>query len=150
METGARMGRRRGVPRCRAACRRLITILMPLPAGERGNSTIENIAGLTALFGVLMIAIQVGMWSHGNTVASAAAQQGVRTAAGQHATITAGFNEARSFAAAASGLSAVAVSGSRSATTATVTVTGVVPQLIPFWNVTIRQTATRQVERVTG
>lgn len=146
-----RSGLRRGITRCRAAYRHVSDRLGAGAAGERGDApTIQNVAGITAVFSVLMIAIQIGMWAHGNTVALAAAQQGVRAAAGQHATISAGVREARSFAADAGGLSSVGVDGSRSAATVTVTVTGEVPQLIPLWNVQIRQTATRPVERVTG
>ena len=55
---------------------------------ERGSATIELLILLPALFAVMFIGVQAALYHHARQVAIAAAQEGARTAAGQHGTET--------------------------------------------------------------
>ena len=82
----------------------------------------------------------------------AAAQQGARAAGAESGSASDGIAAATSFVAAAGGadvLENASVSGSRSATQATVTVRGVALSVIPGWHPIVQQSATIPVERIT-
>jgi Flp pilus assembly protein TadG len=120
---------------------------------ERGSATIELLILLPALFAVMFIGVQAALYHHARQVAIAAAQEGARTAAGEHGSEAAGTTAATTFVADAGGddvLAGAAVSASRSATTAVVVVTGRSLSVVPGWNPVVRQRASMPVERVTA
>ena len=120
---------------------------------ERGSATIELLILLPALFAVMFIGVQAALYHHARQVAIAAAQEGARTAAGQHGTETAGTAAATTFVRDAGGddvLADATVSASRSATTAVVVVTGRSLSVVPGWNPVVRQRASMPMERATA
>lgn len=119
--------------------------------GERGSSSVEMVIALPLVLTVLFLAVQAGMWFYARSIALAAAQSGARTSSMLNSTLQAGFADARSFAAEVGGtsLTGVTVTGDRSATSTTVTVTGHTVRLVPFIDLTVSQTATLPVERYT-
>ena len=118
---------------------------------ERGSSSIEMVIALPLVLAVLFLAVQAGMWFHARSIALASAQSGARTSAMLNSSLEAGLSSARSFAADVGGttLTGVTVTGDRTATTTTVTVTGHSVRLVPFMDVTVSQSATLPVERYT-
>lgn len=119
---------------------------------ERGATSIQMVLLMPALFSVMFLGMQGALFYHARTVAIAAAQEGARTAAGLNGTGSAGAADAYAFVADAGGddvLKAPEVSSSRSATTATVTVTGRSLSVIPGWTPAVTQSASVPVERIT-
>jgi Flp pilus assembly protein TadG len=105
---------------------------------------------LPALFALMFVGMQAALMFQGRTLALAAAQEGARAAASEHGTAAAGVGAAKSFVASStSGLKNTTVTGTRSATQATVTVITTTLSVIPGWEPTITQSATMPVERVT-
>jgi len=119
--------------------------------GERGSSSVEMVIALPIVLTVLFLAVQAGTWFHARSIALAAAQSGARTSAMINSTLDAGLSSARSFAGDVGGttLTGVTVTGDRTATSTTVTVTGHSVRLVPFMDVTVSQSATLPVERYT-
>ena len=119
--------------------------------GERGSSSIEMVIALPIVLTVLFLAVQAGTWFHARSIALASAQSGARTSAMLNSSLEAGLSNARSFAADVGGttLTGVTVTGDRTATSTTVTVTGHSVRLVPFMDVTVSQSATLPVERYT-
>ena len=121
-------------------------------AGERGSVSIEQVLLLSVLFGVMFLGMQAALFYHARTVAIAAAEEGARAAGARGGTVGAGTKAAADFVATAGGdgvLKAASATGSRTPTTATVTVTGQAMSVIPGWTLTITQSATMPVERLT-
>lgn len=121
-------------------------------AGERGSSSIQLALLLPMLFLVMFLGMQAALYYHARTVAIAAAQEAARAAGAETGTTSAGIDAARAFVTDAGGddvLSAVTVTGHRSATTATMTVRGHSMSVIPGWSPLVEQSATAAVERVT-
>jgi Flp pilus assembly protein TadG len=119
---------------------------------ERGSTSIQMVLLMPALFSVMFLGMQGALFYHARTVAIAAAQEGARTAAGLNGTVSRGAQDAYAFVADAGGdhvLRAPKVSSSRSATTATVTVTGRSLSVIPGWTPAVTQSASVPVERIT-
>lgn len=138
------------------------TSTTPIPAPDRGeavarrrdhgSASIQLVVLMPALFSVMFLGMQGALFYHARTVAMAAAQEGARTAAGLTGNGPAGAQDAYSFIAGAGGadvLEAPQVTISRSATTATVTVTGVSLSVIPGWSPIVTQSASVPVERIT-
>ena len=119
--------------------------------GERGSSSIEMVIALPIVLTVVFLAVQAGAWFHARSIALASAQSGARTSAMLNSSLEAGLSSARSFAADVGGttLTGVTVTGDRTATSTTVTVTGRSVRLVPFMDVTVSQSATLPVERYT-
>lgn len=119
--------------------------------GERGSSSVEMVIALPIVLTVLFLAVQGGTWFHARSIALASAQSGARTSAMLNSSLEAGLSSARSFAADVGGttLTGVTVTGDRTATSTTVTVTGHSVRLVPFMDVTVSQSATLPVERYT-
>ena len=120
--------------------------------GERGSTSIQMVMLMPALFSVMFLGMQGALYYHARTVAIAAAQEGARTAGAQHGTVGEGVGAASSFVADAGGndvLPGARVAGSRSATTATVRVSGTSLSVIPGWAPTVSQSASVPVERIT-
>ena len=122
-----------------------------LMRGERGSSSVEMVIALPLVLSVLFLAVQAGTWFHARSIALASAQSGARTSAMLNSSLEAGLSSARSFATDVGGttLTGVTVTGDRTATSTTVTVTGHSVRLVPFMDVTVSQSATLPVERYT-
>jgi hypothetical protein len=107
---------------------------------------------MPVLFSVIFLGLQAALFYHARTVAIAAAQEGARAAGAEIGSASGGIAAATSFIATAGGsdvLKNASVSGSRSATQATVTVRGVALSVIPGWSPMVQQSATVPVERIT-
>ena len=122
-----------------------------LGRGERGSSSVEMVIALPLVLTVLFLAVQAGMWFYARSIALAAAQSGARTSSMLNSTLQAGLADAQSFATEVGGttLTGVTVTGDRSATSTTLTVTGHTVRLVPFMDLTVSQVATLPVERYT-
>ena len=134
----------------RALCRRLIG--RTAVRRERGSSSIQMVMLMPALFSIMFLGMQGALYYHARTVAIAAAQEGARAAGGQNGTAADGLSAASSFVADAGGadvLPGVQMTSGRSATTATVTVTGTSLSVIPGWSPAVSQSASVPVERIT-
>ena len=119
----------------------------------RGSVSIELVILLPALFAVMFLGMQAALFYHARTVAIAAAQEGARAAGTEQGRESDGVTAANDFIDEAGGrdvLTGTSATASRTATTATVTVTGFSLSVIPGWNVRITQSATVPVERVTA
>jgi Flp pilus assembly protein TadG len=120
---------------------------------ERGSTSIELLIILPALFAVMFLGVQAALYYHARTVAIAAAQEGARTAGAEHGRTSEGVGAARAFIADAGGndvLLGPSVSGTRTATVATVRVVGKSLSVIPGWAPVVRQSASVPVERLTA
>lgn len=119
---------------------------------DRGMATIQMVLLMPALLAVIFAGMQAALWYHARAIATAAAQEGARAAGAQHGSAGAGSAEATAFLADAGqdAISRTAVRSSRDGTNATVTVTGASMSVIPGWRITVRQSATVPVERITG
>jgi Flp pilus assembly protein TadG len=121
------------------------------PRDERGSATLE----ITVLFPAVLLAtfglVQGALYYHARDVALAAATDGLTAARSRTGNSDEGRRAAVAFVARAGGTDILAdptVTSSRSATTATVTVSGSAISLVPGlqgWSV--RQTASGPVER---
>lgn len=119
---------------------------------ERGSTSIQMVMLMPALFAIMFLGMQAALWYHARSVAIAAAQEGARQAGAQNGSAGTGISDAASFVSDAGGndvLAGASVTGSRSATAATITVTGTSMSVIPGWTITVRQSATVPVERLT-
>ena len=134
----------------RASCRRLIA--RTAAGRERGSSSIQMVILMPALFSIMFLGMQGALYYHARTVAIAAAQEGARAAGSQNGTAVGGISAASSFVSDAGGkdvLPGAHMTGGRSATTATVTVTGTSLSVIPGWSPAVSQSASVPVERIT-
>jgi len=107
---------------------------------------------MPALFAVMFLGMQAALYYHARSVAIAAAQEGAREAGSQHGTRQAGVQVAQDFLGDAGGkdvMTDTGVTGSRSPTTATITVTGLSLSVVPGWRVRVTQSASVPVERLT-
>ena len=111
---------------------------------ERGSSSIQMVILMPALFSIMFLGMQGALYYHARTVAIAAAQAGASAAGGQHGTAVGGISAASSFVSDAGGnnvLPGAHVTGGRSATIATVTVTGTSLSVIPGWSPAVSQSS---------
>ena len=134
----------------RASCRRLIA--RTAFRRERGSSSIQMVMLMPALFSIMFLGMQGALYYHARTVAIAAAQEGARAAGSQNGTAADGVSAASSFVSDAGGkdvLPGAHMTGGRSGTTATVTVTGTSLSVIPGWSPAVSQSASVPVERIT-
>lgn len=119
---------------------------------ERGSVTIQMVFLMPALFLVMFLGLQGALYYHACEVALAAAQEGAREAGSETGTRDSGVATANTFFQDAGGadvMTSTSVSGSRTANSATVTVTGKSLSVIPGWHVTVTQSASVPVERLT-
>ena len=133
-----------------ASCRRLIA--RKAAGRERGSSSIQMVILMPALFSIMFLGMQGALYYHARTVAIAAAQEGARAAGSQNGTAVGGISAASSFVSDAGGkdvLPGAHMTGGRSATTATMTVTGTSLSVIPGWLPAVSQSASVPVERIT-
>src|SRR5215211_2229433 len=119
---------------------------------ERGSTSVQMVMLMPVLFLVMFLGLQAALFYHARTVAIAAAQEGARAAGAETGSAGDGIVAATSFVATAGGsdvLQNASVSGSRSATRASVTVRGAALSVIPAWSPIVEQSATVPVERIT-
>lgn len=119
---------------------------------ERGSVTIQMVILMPALFLVMFLGLQAALHYHAREVALAAAQEGAREAGSETGTRDSGVATVNTFLQDAGGadvMTSTSVSASRTANTATVTVTGKSLSVIPGWHVTVTQSASVPVERLT-
>ncbi|CAM3709509.1 TadE family protein [Nocardioides zeicaulis] len=119
---------------------------------DRGSVAIQMALLLPALFAVMLIGVQASLYYHARSVALAAAEEGAREAAGQTGTRDSAIAVASAFLRDAGGddvMTDTGISGTRTAATATVTVTGKTLSVIPGWRGTVTQQASMPVERIT-
>ena len=119
---------------------------------DAGVASIQIVVLMPVLFTLMFVGMQAAMIYHARTVAIAAAQEGARAAAAQNGTAAAGQAAATAFVAAAGGdgtLQSVTVTSNRTATTATVVVTGTTLSVVPGWTPSIKQSASAPVEKLT-
>ena len=131
-------------------CRRLIG--RTAVRRERGSSSIQMVILMPALFSIMFLGMQGALYYHARTVAIAAAQEGARVAGGENGTAAGGILAASSFVTDAGGeevLPGAQMTSGRSATTATVTVTGTSLSVIPGWSPAVSQSESEPVERIT-
>src|SRR5215204_129916 len=120
---------------------------------ERGSTSVQMVILMPVLFSVMFLGLQAALFYHARTVAIAAAQEGARAAGAETGSAGDGIAAATSFVAAASGpdvLQNPSVSGTRSATQASVAVRGAALSVIPGWFPIVEQSATVPVERITS
>lgn len=120
---------------------------------ERGSATLVLIILMPVILLITFGTIQGALYYHARTVALAAAQEGLRETRVENGTASAGARSAQQFLAQTGDgyLEAVTVTPSRSATTATVTVTGSCLMLVPGMpSLAISQSASGPVERFTS
>ena len=125
---------------------------------ERGSAAVQLAVLMPALFTLMFLGMQAALVYHGRTVAVAAAQEGARAAAAQHASPGAGQAAASAFVASAGGdgvLRGVSVTSTRTAAASaasvvvTVMVSGTTLSVVPGWTPQIRQSASAPVEELT-
>lgn len=118
---------------------------------DRGSSSIQMVVLMPALFSIMFLGMQGALMYQARTVALAAAEEGARAAAAENGAAAAGIETASVFASTSSaGLRNTHVTGSRSATTATITVHTNSLSVIPGWKPSVTQSASLPVERITG
>lgn len=118
---------------------------------ERGAASIEMVVLLPALFAVLFLGMQSALYFHARTVAIAAAQEGARAAAAEDARSGAGVAAANAFLAdAGDALEYPSIKPGRTATTASIMVSGRALSVIPGWRPRVTHTARAEVERITA
>jgi Flp pilus assembly protein TadG len=126
----------------------------PLTRGDdRGASTLEMVILFPALLLLIFGIVQGAFWYHARNVALAAATSGLQVASSESGSARAGQETAAEFLDRAGGtgiLPVVQISADRSATVATVTVTGRAPSFVPgLPGLPVTQTASGPVERFT-
>lgn len=119
--------------------------------GERGSASAELVVLMPLLLMVLFASVQGAVYFHARTLAIAAAQEGARAAAREHGSQAAGTSAAAAFLTATAGdsLTGITITGSRTASAATITVRGSSLTLIPGWTPTVEHSASLPVERIT-
>lgn len=116
---------------------------------QRGSVTLEMVIIFPALLIMLFAAVQTGLWFHARNIAMTAAQEGARAAAAYNSSSSEGSSVAASYAIEAGGRSPqVSVTRTSTLTTVTVTLDGftLIPGVLP--QLTIEQSATMPLERV--
>ena len=99
---------------------------------ERGALSIEFLLVISALMVVFLLMLQFAVKAHAYRVAQAAAEEALSTASAYDGSTTSGENAGRHYLADLGNLSDAHVTVTRTGTTAVVTVSGEVEQVVPF------------------
>ena len=99
---------------------------------------------------VLLTVLQIAIWYHGQSVATAAAQHGLDAARVPSGTSAAGEATVEQFVDQVGGLGLTDVTVDRTAEEVSVTVNGDVQALVPFFSVPVSVTLDGPVERIVG
>lgn len=117
---------------------------------QRGASSVEYAVTAGLLVLLLLVIVQVGVYFHLRTAAQTAARHGLDVLRVTEGTPEDGIATAEEFLDQAAGaLRDPSVTAARTATTATVTVRGVVTSVVPGLALTIEVTVDAPVERIT-
>jgi Flp pilus assembly protein TadG len=125
---------------------------MPTPAAQRGAASVE-LAVATPLLGLLlMLVVQFALWAHATHLAQAAANTGAQTARAYASTADAGRTQASTVLDHLAGtiLTHPRIEAQRTATTATVTITGQVIAVLPGLHLPVRASVTAPRELIPG
>ena len=117
--------------------------------GDEGIATTEAVLVTPVLLLLVMTVLQFGLWYHAQHVATAAAEEGARTARAERGTAAAGEARAEAFLE-QTGRTIIqdrTVTAARSTDTATVTVHGTAVAVIPGLRLAVNASATSPVER---
>lgn len=119
---------------------------------EAGQAAIQTAILLPLVFFLIIAAVQATLWFAGRQVAIAAASEGARVAAAEAGTTGSGQAAAVQFASTTGRgfLLLPRATVTRSDATATVTLTGRTQSLVGGWDLTITQSASMPVERLTA
>lgn len=107
---------------------------------------------LPALFSLLFLGMQAALYYHARTVAIAASQEGARAVARESGKETDGLRAAAKFVSDVGdgALVRATTTAERSATNATVTVSGFSLSVIPGWQPSVEQSASMPIEELTA
>lgn len=115
---------------------------------ERGVVAVEFMLVISMLIVVFLLMLQYAVRAHAERIAAAAAEEGLAAAAAYDGTADDGQRVATGYLTRLGpGLHDTSVAADRNATTATVTVSGKVDQLIPFLSVGVHVRVEGPVER---
>lgn len=107
---------------------------------------------LPALFALMFLGMQAALYYHARTVAIAASHEGARAVASESGRESDGTSAAAKFVLAAGdgALVGAKTTANRSATTATVTVSGFSLSVVPGWQPSVEQSASMPIEELTA
>lgn len=117
--------------------------------GDRGAVTVELVIATPLLLLLLLAIVQFALWSHATHIAQAAASQGLAAARVQDGTAAAGSASAQQMLdqLARGPLTGATVSTDRTATSASVQVSGAATSVVPFLTLPVHAEAAGPVER---
>jgi len=117
---------------------------------DSGAASVELVLATPLLLLLLMAGVQFALWAHARNMAQAAANEGVQTARAYGSSAAAGRADTRALLADLSGgsLTGTNVTASRSATSATIVITGQATSVIPGLTFPVRISVTAPVEKV--
>jgi Flp pilus assembly protein TadG len=117
--------------------------------GDRGAVTVELVIATPLLLLILLAIVQFALWSHATHIAQAAASQGLAAARVQNGTAAAGSASAQQMLdqLAQGPLTDASVSADRTATSASVRISGTATSVIPFLTLPVHAEAAGPVER---
>jgi Flp pilus assembly protein TadG len=120
--------------------------------GDRGSASVEVTIAAPLLVLLLLVVVQFAVWAHAMHVAQAAANTGVQTARAHGSTANAGKQDTATILDQLAGriLIGRAVTAQRTATDATVTVSGTAQAVIPGLALPVRVSVTAPREKVPG
>jgi Flp pilus assembly protein TadG len=131
---------------------RIPAALLKLPTDQRGTGTVELVIATPVLLLLILFIIQGALDMHARNIAQAAASEALSATRVSGGSITAGTTEAnRVLSQLGNGpLHASSVNVRRTATQASVTITGTVTNVVPFFTFTVHGDAVGPVERFTA
>lgn len=115
--------------------------------GQDGSSTTELVLLMPVVLLLVMLVVQFGLWMHARQVVLSAAQEALSVAQQLDATSDAGHSRAEEFLAQAGGVRDAAVVVDRELTTATASVTGTTPAVVPGLSLGVSAVVEGPVER---
>lgn len=131
---------------------RVRSALLRLRTDQRGAGTVELVIATPLLLLLILLIVQFALYMHATHIAQAAASQALSAARVSSGSTTAGTTEAnRVLSPLGNGpLRASSVDVQRTATQASVTITGTVTSVVPLLTLTVHAEAVGPVERWTG
>jgi Flp pilus assembly protein TadG len=114
---------------------------------EDASSTTELVLLMPVVLLLVMLVVQFGLWMHARQVVLSAAQEALSVAQQLDATSDAGRSRAEEFLAQAGGVRDAAVVVDREATSATASVTGTTPAVVPGLSLGVSAIVQGPVER---
>lgn len=117
--------------------------------GDRGAVSAELVIATPLLLLMLLAIVQFALWSHATHIAQAAASQGLAVTRAQDGTAAAGSASAQQMLdqLARGPLTGASVSADRTATSASIRISGTATSVIPFLHLPVHAEAAGPVER---